>query len=144
MQQSTKKIMSTVFWDCHGILMVDFKERNTTVNGAYYATLIHELREAINEKRRGKLAKGVLLLHDNAPVHTAAVAKAAVRECGFTELDHPPYSPDMAPTDYYLFSKLKKYLRGKRFSNDDELKAAVLDYFQGLDSEFFLKASNYF
>lgn len=90
------------------------------------------------------MAKGVLLLHDNAPVHTAAVAKAAVRECGFTELDHPPYSPDMAPTDYYLFSKLKKYLRGKRFSNDDELKAAVLDYFEGLDSEFFLKASNYF
>lgn len=90
------------------------------------------------------MAKGVLLLHDNAPVHTAAVAKAAVRECGFTELDHPPYSPDMAPTDYYLFSKLKKYLRGKRFSNYDELKAAVLDYFEGLDSEFFLKASNYF
>lgn len=138
-QQSTKKLMATVFWDCQGILMVDFKERNTTVNGEYYASLLRQLREAIKEKRRGKLAKGVLLLHDNAPVHTAAVAKAAVRECGFEELDHPPYSPDMAPSDYYLFSNLKKELRGRKFCNDEELKAAVLSYFECLDSEYFYK-----
>jgi histone-lysine N-methyltransferase SETMAR len=42
------------------------------------------------------------LLHDNAPAHTAAVAKDAVKECGFEEIEHPPYSPDLAPTDYYF------------------------------------------
>ena len=106
--QSTKKIMETIFWDCRGILLIDFKERNTTVNAAYYASLLHKLHDAIKGKRQGMLSCGVCLLHDNAPVHTAAVAKAAVKECGFKEIEHPPYSPDLVPSDYYLFSKLKK------------------------------------
>ena len=54
------------------------------------------------------LSRGVRLLHDNAPVHTAAVAKAAVKECGVEEIEHPPYSRDLAPSDYYLFPKLRK------------------------------------
>jgi hypothetical protein len=58
------------------------------------------------------LSRGVGLLHDNAPVNTAAVAKAAVKEYGFEENKHPPYSQDLSPSDYYLFSKLKKDLWG--------------------------------
>ena len=56
---------------------------------------------AIKEKRRGKLAAGVLLLHDNAPVHKSRVAQVAARECKFEQLNHPPYTPDLAPSDYY-------------------------------------------
>ena len=89
------------------------------MNAAYYASILHKLRDAIKEKRRGTLSRGVRLLHDNAPVHTAAVAKAVVKECGFEEFEHPPYSPDLAPSDYYLFSKLKKDLRDKKFDNDE-------------------------
>jgi len=89
------------------------------VNAAYYASILHKLRDAIKEKRRGTLSRGVRLLHDNAPVHTAAVAKAAEKECGFEEIDHLLYSPDLAPSDYYLFSKLKKDLRDKKFDNDE-------------------------
>ena len=81
--QPAKKIMATIFWDCKGILLIDFKERNTSVNDAYYASVLHKLRDTVKEKRRGMLSRGVCLLHDNAPVHTAAVAKAAGKECGF-------------------------------------------------------------
>ena len=77
--QSTKKVMAMIFWDCRGILLIGFEERNTTVNAAYYASLLHKLRDAIKEKRLGMLSRGVGLLHDNAPVHTAAVAKDAVK-----------------------------------------------------------------
>lgn len=136
-QQSRRKIMSTIFWDNEGILLIDFKTEGTTVNGTYYADLLRKLRVAIKEKRRGKLSKGVLLLHDNAPVHTAAIAKAAVLECGFEEISHPPYSPDMAPSDYYLFPKLKKDLRGRRFDDECELKNAVLEHFQGKSLEYY-------
>jgi len=134
---SRKKIMATIFWDSEGILMIDFKERNTTVNGPYYASLLYKLREAIKEKRRGKLSKGVLLLHDNAPVHCAPDPKAAVSKCGFKELNHPPYSPDLAPSDYFLFSKLKSDLRGKKFKSDEELQEAVLEHFKDKTSEYF-------
>ena len=39
---------------------------------------------------------------------------------------HPPYSPDLAPSDFFLFPKIKKHLAGKRFANDEDLKDAVV------------------
>jgi histone-lysine N-methyltransferase SETMAR len=137
--QSAKKIMATIFWDAEGILLIDYKERNTTVNAEYYAQLLNQLRQKIKEKRRGKLSLGVRLLHDNAPVHTAVVAKAAVKDSGFTEVAHPPYSPDLAPSDYFLFSKLKSDLRGRKFSTDEEIHAAVEAHFASKDKSYFLE-----
>jgi hypothetical protein len=40
-------------------------------------------------------------------------------------LPHPPYSPDLAPSDYHLFGPMKGFLGGKRFRNNDEVIAAV-------------------
>jgi histone-lysine N-methyltransferase SETMAR len=71
----------------------------------------------------------VRLLHDNAPVHTSNAVKAAIQCCGFQELNHPPYSPDLAPSDYFLFSKVKSHLHGKTFTSD-EVISAVLDHFK--------------
>ena len=62
----------------------------------------HPATSRCDKKRRGKLAAGVLLLHDNAPVHKSRVAQAAIHKCKFEQLNHPPYSPDLAPNDYYL------------------------------------------
>ena len=76
---------------------------------------ITALREAIKEKRQGKLLAGMLLLHDNSPVHMSAKSQAAIRQCGFQQLNHPPYSPDLAPSDYFLFRVMKKSLRGNDF-----------------------------
>ncbi len=54
-------------------------------------------------------------------------------------MNHPAYSPDIGPSDYYLFSNLKKFLGGKDFSRDDEIIDTVEDYLNNLDSEFFCK-----
>ena len=127
-QRSTGKIMMTIFWDNEGILLTDYLSRGDTISGQYYASLIDRLRSAVLEKRRGKLTHGVLLLHDNAPVHKSNIAQAAIRRVGFAELNHPAYSLDIAPTDYYLFSNLKKFLRGKNFRSDDHAIMTVEDY----------------
>jgi len=103
---SAGKVMASVFWDSEGVLMIDYLERGKTVTSVYYAELIRKLRSAIKEKRRGKLSHGVLLHQDNAPAHTCAVAMAAIRECGFELLSQPPYSPDLAPSDYTTCSDL--------------------------------------
>jgi histone-lysine N-methyltransferase SETMAR len=108
------------------------------VNAAYYATLSHKLRDAIKEKKRGMLNRGVRLLRDNAPVYTAAVANAAVKKYGFKEIEHPPDSPDLAPSDYYLFSKLKMDLRGSKF-DDDEVKTTVMKHFADKEPEYFFE-----
>ena len=52
--------------------------------------------------------KGILFHQDNAPAHESVVAMAAVHECSFELVDHYPYSPDLAPSYYFLFSNMKK------------------------------------
>lgn len=89
-QPSAQKIMATIYWDNEGILMINYIPKNTTLNGKYFANLIYRLREEIKAKRRGKLAAGIWLLHDNAPVHNADVSIDAIRACGFKKLSILP------------------------------------------------------
>ena len=106
----------TIFCNCEGVLLVDPLPCDITINGPYYASLLHWLRSSIREKLR----RGVLLLHDNAPVRKSNVTQAAIQYTGFIELNHPKYSSDIAPSDYHLFSNLKNFLRGRKFEADDE------------------------
>ena len=136
-QPSAGKVMATIFWDAKGILLIDYMPPKTTINGQYYANLMKELRKSIRQKRRGMLTRGVLLLHDNAPVHKSRVAQASIRECGFEQLNHPPYSPDLAPSDYFLFRQMKSALRGRRFQHDDEIKAATEAWLEAQSEDFY-------
>ena len=138
--RSTKKLMATIFWDCDGVIHVDYLPRGSTMNGAYYAALLKRMRESLKEKRRGKLKRGVLLQQDNAPVHNSKVAIAAAKECKFEIISHPPYSPEMAPSDYHMFGNLKKFLRGRRFEDDSDMTAAV-DWWIGDQPNEFFRAS---
>ena len=69
---SVKKIMATVFWDRKGILLIDFLERGLTINVDAYCETVRKLRRVIQNKRRGMLSSGIVLLHDNPRPHTAA------------------------------------------------------------------------
>ena len=100
--------MAKVFWDEKGLLLLESMPQKTTITGQTYANTITALRGAIKEKRRGKLSAGVLLLQDNTSVHMSAKSQAAIRQCGFKQLNHPPYSPDLAPSHYFLFRVMKK------------------------------------
>ncbi|GBP13222.1 Mariner Mos1 transposase [Eumeta japonica] len=59
-------------------------------------------REAVVQKRREVIARSAVL-QDNASVHTARVSRQALKDTGFSEIDQAPYSPDLAPSDYFLF-----------------------------------------
>lgn len=72
----------------------------------------------------------VLLLHDNTPVHKALVAMVAFHQCGFTELNHTPYSSDLAQSEFFLFSNLEKELRRRCFKHDSWLEDAVEKHFK--------------
>jgi len=84
------------------------------------------------------LTKGPLLLHNNAPAHMAGVAQAVVKDTGFEQLSHPPYSPDLAPIDFHLCCHLKKHLSGTRFHDDNEIKQATESYLDSVPQEFYL------
>ena len=73
------------------------------------------------------------------PLCNSRVAQAAIRECKFEQSNHPPYSPDLAPSDYYVFRNLKSQLRGTRIRDDDELKAATEVWFEDQIDNFYFK-----
>ena len=103
----------------------------------YYANLLDQLSTAIHEKRRGKLSKGVLLQQDNAKVHTCKVAMDAVERNGYELIPHPACSPDLTPSDFFLFLNLKKDIRGLHFRSDEEVVTAVEERVNGKDPNFF-------
>ena len=136
---SAGKRMATVFWDREGILSIDWLPEKTTINSDYYVSELQELREAIKRERRGKLTRGIYLQHDNARPHVSGKTTDAIRRLGFKCLPHPPYSPDLAPSDYWLFGEMKKPLRGKRYGDLKELKRAVNHWVKVTPPEFYAK-----
>lgn len=138
-QSSAGKILLTVFWDARGIILTDYLEHGSTINGPYYALLLERLRAILRTKRRGTLTVGSLLLQDNAPAHTSDIAVRAARKNKLQLLPHPPYSPDISPCDYYLFPKLKSSLRGRHYNSDNEVIAAAEQWFRDQPEEFYLE-----
>ena len=93
----------TVFWDRKRVLLVEFLPHNETINAAVYCETLNNLCHSIYNKRSGKLSKGIILLHDNARPHEAKQIKDLITSFQLETLDHSPYSPDLAPSDYHLF-----------------------------------------
>ncbi|GFR72234.1 histone-lysine N-methyltransferase SETMAR [Elysia marginata] len=135
--RSTKKIIGTVFWDSHGVLLFETLQPGETINAARYCQTLDKLMEAIYRKRPGQLTNGVILQHDNATPHTARVTQGWLEKYGWEILPPPLHSPDLAPSDYHLFGPLKRELAGKRFDDDEELVDHVRKWLQNLDGSFY-------
>jgi len=114
-QKSAGKVLTSIFLDQDGILLIDYPPKGQTINAEYYSSLLVQLKDILKEKRCGKVTKGVLFLHDNAPAHWALANQKKLAYLGFQCLDHPPYSLDLALSDYLLFPGLKKTIERSPF-----------------------------
>ncbi|KAI6651412.1 Histone-lysine N-methyltransferase SETMAR-like [Oopsacas minuta] len=97
-----------------------------TVTADWYTTVcLPKVITAIESQREKTGIRRILLHHDNASSHTAARTREFLENSGLKTLPHPPYSPDLAPCDFWLFPRLKEQLRGRRFSTNEELRGAL-------------------
>lgn len=132
-QASAGKVMLIVFWHSRGIIYKEYLPHGSTINsGSYFDTLIR-LKNSIKSKRPGLLTRKVALLHDNARPHTALLNQKVLKNFKWDIFAHPPYSPDLAPSDYHLFPTLKRHSQGQGFHNLEELKTAIDGIFENLD-----------
>ena len=83
------------------------------------------------------MSNEILLLHEKARPHTAAHTLETLKQLKWEAMEHPAYSPDLAPSDFHLFGPLKNALRGRRFSCDDDVKAAVHQWLRTQPKTFF-------
>ena len=97
-----------------GILFLNYLEKGRTINSKYHVALLVCLKEEIAKKWLQIKKKKVLFHQDKALM-------AKLHELHFELLLHPPYSPDLAPSDYWLFADLKRMLQGKRFGSNEEV-----------------------
>jgi hypothetical protein len=105
--------MLIVFSDIQGIVHKEFLPPGQTVNGKFYCEVLKWLRGGIQRKRPGKWKNNNwFLCHDNAPAHTSLIVQQFLTSKNITVILHPPYSPDLAPSDFFLFPKMKLQLKG--------------------------------
>jgi histone-lysine N-methyltransferase SETMAR len=98
---SARKLMTTVFWDGNEALMVDFMQQGTTITSEVYCETLKKLRRVIKNKSHRMLTSGIVLLNNNA--RTSARTEALLEHFNWESFDHPPYSPDLGPSNYHLF-----------------------------------------
>jgi histone-lysine N-methyltransferase SETMAR len=124
--------MPSVSWDAEGILFIDYLEKGKTITGEYYSNLLTRLDENIRDKRSGLQKTKIIFHQDNTPAHKSVLAMGKLSDLHYELLKHPPYSPDLVPSDFCLFPKLKLFLAGQRFSSNQEAIATVERYFADL------------
>jgi len=114
-QKSAGKFVASIFGDEDGILLIDYLPKGQTINAEYYSFLLVQMKVILKEKRRGKFTKAILFLHDNVPAHRALATQNKLAYLGYHCLDYPPYSPNLAPSNYRLFPGLKKTIESSPF-----------------------------
>jgi hypothetical protein len=108
------------FFDSRGIMHKESVRPGQTINHTFYKDVLEKLRKRVQRIRTDSLDDWVLH-HDNAPAHTALSIRDFLAKKNIPELPHPPYSPNVAPCDFYLFSKLKLKLKVRYFGTMENI-----------------------
>lgn len=123
--RSAGKILIASFFSLTGYLVSVPLRNQRSINAEWYVTkCLPEVFTAVSNKRPNTGLRGLLLHHDNAPAHSAFKTRDFLDSTPVKLVGHPPYSPDLAPCDFFLFPKIKNQLKGKQFSSAEDALAA--------------------
>lgn len=134
-----KKVMLCVWWDQDGIIYYELLKPGETVDAHRYHQQLIKLHRAIREKRPDYQYRHdkIIFQHDNAPAHTSTLVRNYLEALNWEILPQPPYSPDLAPSDYHLFSSMGHALAEQHFANYEDVKKWLDEWFASKDREFF-------
>lgn len=134
------KTLITVWWNYKGIVHVNYLPARQTIKADTYCAEIDVVHAKLEETEPALVnRKGVILLHDNAKPHTAKMTQEKLCQLGWEILPHPPYSPDISPTDYHLFLSMSNFLSGKKYHSENDVKSDLSLFFDSKKPEFFEK-----
>ena len=137
----SKKRMFTIFFNSQGPIIVDVMPEGATITAAYYTnTVLTQLVQKIDQQRRKTRHSRIMIHHDNASPHKAQITQTFLQETGLHILPHAPYSPDLAPCDFWLFPKVKSMIAGKPFARVQDLAKAVYSALATIPQEEYREA----
>lgn len=133
---SAKKCMITIFFSPLGFRVINMLPQKTTFTSQYFIdeilvkiTKTHPPQVQRDPKRR------VRLHFDNARPHKTNAVLQFCNNNGLSICEHPPYSPDLAPSDFYLFGMIKQKLKGRKFDSENELFNAIVEILKCVSKE---------
>ncbi|UYV69977.1 hypothetical protein LAZ67_7001367 [Cordylochernes scorpioides] len=122
--KSKVKTLLVTFFYINSLVHHEFIPFGRTINQEVYLVIMRRLREAVRSKRPERWQNNDWILYvDNARPHTAHVVLQFLAKHSTIQIPHPPYSPDLAPNDFFLYPKLKMKLKGRKFDNVDMIQA---------------------
>lgn len=136
----SSKIMVTVWWSSEGIIHYSFLEPGKTITAESYCRELQIMHEKLCVKQPSLVNRHKpILLHDNARPHVAKITVAKLKDLGYEVLAHPPYSPDLSPTDFHLFRSLANFMRNQRYITRASAILAFQDFLASKNKDFFKK-----
>jgi len=125
--KSNVKTMLIAFFDTDGLVHHEYIPRGQTVNKEFYKTVLQCLHNTVHRHHPEKWHSGNWILHhDNAPAHRSVTTNEFLAKHNIPSLPHPPYFPDLALCDFFLFLQLKKTMKGRRFDDIEEIQANTM------------------
>ncbi|GFX07539.1 histone-lysine N-methyltransferase SETMAR [Trichonephila clavipes] len=131
--------MLSVWWDFKGIVFLELLPDNTTINSEVYCHQLDKLNDALQQKRSELInGKGAVFPQDNVRPHTSLVTRQKLLQLEWDTMPHPPYSPDLEPSDYYLFRSVQNFLDGKTFNSKEEVKNPSISFLPAKTKNFMI------
>lgn len=131
-----KKIMITVIWGVYGIYLIDVLPQGMSFNSEYFIKhIINKIAEKKQEIWNESDHQKIWLHLDNCRVHNSKESLQKTEDAGFCRTPHPPYSPDIAPSDFFLFGYTKVKLKGHRFEEESDLVEEITDILNKISVE---------
>ena len=138
---SVDKVMLTVFWDAEGIILADFFFACRHKHEQRVLFRYHNVSKAGSGKEKKKQASKRTFPSppDYTPPHRAGVTMATIEECSFQLLEHPHYSPDLAPSHFFIFPEMKRQLKGRRFEDRNEICTVTEEWLLAQPPRFYFQ-----
>jgi hypothetical protein len=130
--------MVSVYFSRCGSVSVEFLPMGQKYNSHFFTEMVLPNIEKKHAECRPKLRTRAAHLHvGDAKPHTSKMSIEKIEELGFILVPQPPYSPDLAPCDFFLFGYLKQHLEGKHFTKEDQVIAAAMEVFDKIPLQMF-------
>ena len=134
--KTSSHMLYAIFFDSKGPVLQIPVPKGSSVTGKFYReSVLTQLVDFYQKRRPHTGVCGIKLLHDNAPAHKSVTVQEYLKESGLDVLDHPPYSPDLSPSDFWLFPRLKEMLAGHCFESCCGIGSAVYQCLQHIPKE---------
>ena len=135
---TNNKVLMCCYWPVYGIEHLEFLSCGQTITSDVYCDQLDKVEAHIKQTWPSHVYRaGVFFHQDNVRPHTAMNTRRKIEELKWITIEHGPYSPDKAPSDFYLFRKLQSYLVGADFRTRAETIEAVKEYFETRPKGFY-------